>query len=360
MKTAVLGHGVVGRSVCDLITGSDNGIELKWILEIPEKATEPLMTSDINDILDDPEVEVVVDVLPAVHPSYDFMKAAILKKKHVVTSNKAALCFGFKELMDLAMENGVYLRYEASCGGTIPNIAEAISLSETNEILSVKGIMNGTTNYILYNIDKNGTEFDAALKEAQKLGYAERNPAADLSGYDVQNKIVILSNTAYRGYTQFDIPVTGIEDVTKEILDEFKKDGKRIKLLGLSVRNGNDYAMGVVPTVLGRDALESYVPMNFNMISFNASNAGEIKLYGQGAGGVPTADAVMRDVTALKQLKDEPYSRYFVNELNYKPELLMGTGYYGNGITAEGSLEELTAKAKAKGGFFAFEPKTAV
>ena len=355
MRIAVLGHGVIGKNVCATLEASAEH-ELKWILEQPQFATEPKMTSDIDQIMNDPEVDLVCDILPGTHPSYEYIKRALEAGKHVVTVNKAALCFGFQELVELAERKGVFLRYEASCGGTIPDIAETLKLAQTNEIETIYGIMNGTTNYIIDKMNREGAEFEPTLREAQQLGYAEADPTADLSGFDVRNKIIIISNTAYKCYCTTEFPMCGIELLTKDILDGFRADGKTVKLFGISVREGNRYALGVVPTVLPLDALEAHVPQNFNLFTIKASKAGEIKLYGQGAGGVPTADAVVRDIIAIAEAPARDGKPYFARQLTYDPSLLSGKGYIGDEVV-EGTLEELAKQAKDAKQFFAFEPK---
>ena len=359
MKIAVLGYGTVGKSVVKLIRTRTTGIDLKYILELPEKITEDIMVSDVNIIMDDPEIELVVDVLPAVHPSYDFIKAALLKGKHVVSSNKAALCYGFQELMELAEQKGLSLKYEASCGGTIPNVTSSLQISETNEITGVSGIMNGTTNYILYKMDKENADFSEVLKTAQALGYSEADPTADISGYDVKNKIIILSSTAYHGFVRSDIPMAGIEKVTKAVISAFKEKGKTVKLLGLSRRDGNRYALGVAPVLMGEDTLEASVPDNFNLITLEADIAGTLKFYGQGAGGDPTADAVIRDIYSIIH-EDSRACPAFDRQLVYDPSLLMGSGHFENEVIQHRTLEELCGIAKESGRFFAFEPEVSL
>lgn len=350
MKIGILGYGTVGRSVAEILDGRSDA-EVRYILELPEKCITERMVSDPDIIFNDPEITVVVDALPATHPSYEFIKKAIAAGKNVVTSNKAALNYGFTELTELASEKGVSLKYEASCGGTIPDINEAMLLSGTNEITACYGIMNGTTNFILDSMMKKGSEFDATLKEAQKLGYAEADPTADIGGFDVKNKIAILSATAYRGYVVSDFPVRGISGITKEILDDLKKENKTVKLMGLSVRDGSRYAMGVVPVVLPLSSIEANVPRNFNIFTLECSSAGSVKLYGQGAGGRPTADAVVRDIVSING--EETAKPYFTVSLEYDPSLLTGTGYY-DGKNCRGILSELMKEAGD--GFFAFEP----
>ena len=352
MRIAVLGYGVVGKEVCAALEASGEH-ELKWILRRAEGGAKT--TADVERILNDPDVELVCDVLPGTHPSYEYMKRALEAGKHVVTANKAALCFGFRELVELAERKRLHLRYEASCGGTIPDVAEALSLARTNEIDAVYGIMNGTTNFILDKMNREGADFGPTLREAQKLGYAEADPTADLSGFDVKNKIVILASTAYRGYCTTEFPMCGIQRLTKGILDRFRAEGKTVKLFGLSVREGERYAIGVAPVVLPLGALEAHVPANFNLFTLRGDKAGALKLYGQGAGGAPTADAVLRDVAAIAAAPAPAGKAWFSRKLVYDPALLAGKGYIGD-ETATGTLAALCETALAAGQFLAFEP----
>ena len=355
MKIAVLGYGTVGRSICRYIEDSGRDIQLKYVLRRPGKATEPFMTESFDEILNDDNVEVIVDALSGKTDSYEYMKEALQRGKHVVTANKAALAYGMEELCKTAAEHNVQLKYEASSGGTIPIVSEIISAARTNHISGVYGILNGTTNYILDRMVKDGSEFEDALTEAKHLGYAEADPTADIAGLDVKNKIMILANTAYNGFVTGDFPVAGIERLKKSILNSFDRMGKTVKLMGISVRNDNDYAIGVVPCVIDKDALEAHVPLNNNMITYVGDMCGEVKLYGQGAGGVPTADALLRDIYQIINAAVDVKQQFF-RKLSYKPEMLSGTAYIGD-EKYDGTLEELTRLANDRNEFIAFEMK---
>lgn len=353
MNIAVMGYGTVGKSVVRLLENKAE-IRVKYILELPEKCVEERMVSDPEIFFSDPEIETVVDALPGVHPSYELMKKALQAGKNVVTSNKAALAFGLEDLLELTSENGPKIYPEATTGGTIPVMKEAVSLSRSNEITHLYGIMNGTTNFILDVMMKEGWTFAAALKKAQELGYAEADPTADLCGFDVKNKVILLSSVAYHGMVTREFPVFGIEKITKEVLDDLSLKGKTIKLLGISVRKDNRYAIGVVPVILPLSSLEANVPKNFNMFTLGCSFAGDVKLYGQGAGGDPTADAVIRDL--YDALCGGGISgSYFNRKLVYDPGLLTGKGLIGD-TEESGTLEELSAKAAEQDAFFAFLP----
>ncbi len=354
MKIAVLGYGTVGKSICKYIEGDSRDIQIAYVLRRPGKATEPFMTESFEEILNDPTVAIVVDALSGKVDSYDYMKRALMAGKHVVTANKAALAYAMEELCTIAAEHEVQLKYEASSGGTIPIVSEIISTTHTNYLSSVYGILNGTTNFILDKMIREGSDFEETLKEAQRLGYAEADPTADIGGFDVKNKIFILASTAYHGFVTSDFPVVGIEKLTKKILDDFAAEGKTLKLMGISVRDDNDYALGVVPCVISKDALEAHVPVNNNMITIIGDMCGVVKLYGQGAGGAPTADALLRDIYQIFNAVNIDVKFQFFRKLNYKPEMLKGIAYIGN-EKYEGTLEELVKLAKEKDEFIAFE-----
>lgn len=354
MKIAILGHGTVGRNVYKLLLEVKD-IEVKYVLELPDRLKESFMVSDPGIIFNDPEIELVVEALPGIHPAYEYIKEALSHKKHVVSSNKAALCFGFSELHELAKAHGVSLYYEASCGGGIPIIEELMRVGKLDKINSISGILNGTCNYILHQMDKNDMAYDAALKEAQRLGYAEADPTADVSGFDVRNKIIILSSLAYDCYAETDIPMMGIEHITKADMDSFKAEGKAVKLMGISRQDGSSYALGVVPVILPADSMEANVPLNFNIVSFTGNYVGELKLYGQGAGGDPTADAVVRDVEKILYKDSKAYERRFEQKLSYKPELLRGRCHIGGEVHEDMVLKDAVAKAKTEGKSLYFE-----
>ena len=354
MNAAILGYGTVGKSVFRLLERVD-GISVRYVLELPDRLNESYMVSDPEVIFTDKDVDIVIDALPGIHPSYEYIKRALECGKHVVSSNKAAICFGFEELNKLAGEKGVSLLYEASCGGTIPIIEEILRIGKLDAIDKVYGILNGTCNYILWQMDKNSMDYGEALSLAQKAGYAEADPRADVSGFDVRNKIIILSSLAFDSFLEQDIPTVGIERIDKDLLCRFRSEGKVIKLLGMAVCSGSSYALAVAPAAIPETALEAGVPENFNMISFNGEYSGEIKLYGQGAGGDPTADAVVRDVEKILYKDPAEYGRTFEKKLNYDPALLRGTCHVGDQIYPDSVLSDMALKAEKEGKSFVFE-----
>lgn len=354
MKIAVLGYGTVGKSICRYIEEDSKDIQIKYVLRRLGKAQEAFMTENYQDILEDKEVEVVVEALSGKANPYELMKQALLYGKHVVSANKAALAYGLKELIQIAAEHNVLLKYEASSGGTIPIVSEIISTTNTNYLSRVYGIMNGSSNFIIDSMIKGDIDFDKALLKAQTLGYTESDPTADISGLDVKNKIIILASTAYHGFVTSDFPVAGIEKLSKKHLDTALEHGKTIKLMGISVRDGNDYALGVAPCIIDKDSLEAFVPQNYNLITIVGDMCQDLKFYGQGAGGKPTADALLRDIYAIRDSVNKDAMKQFFRNLNYVPEMLIGTAYIG-GEKYDGTLEELARVAKEKDEFMTFE-----
>lgn len=370
MKLAILGYGTVGQHVCKILeesSGVRERFQVKYILRRPGKTDGPKMVSDYDSILTDPEVDAIVDVLPGVEPSLRYMKQALLAGKHVVSANKAALCEGLPELLSAAKEGHAALLYEASCGGALPILTQTRALAAVDEITEVSGILNGTCNYILYRMEREGLEFAEALSSAQQLGYAEADPTADINGYDVRNKLVLLAATAYGGLLTKDVPTAGIERVSKAVLDRFQKEGKTVKLMALSRREASRYALGVVPVLLPSSAQEAQVPDNYNIASVTGNFSGTLKFYGQGAGGYPTADAIVRDLMQLPgesfcashaDLPEADYSR----ALCYDEALLTGNGYLfsetGQPLmqVKEQSLSALCQLAKQREAFLVFAP----
>ena len=354
MNIGILGYGTVGRNVHKLL-GAVDGVSVKYVLEQPGKLTESFMTPDPELILSDPDIELIVDALPGIHPSYEYMKEALSHGKHVVSSNKAAICFGFTELHELAKENHVSLLYEASCGGGIPIIEEILRIGALDDISRVSGILNGTSNYMLWQMDKAGMSYEDALRDAQRLGYAEADPTADVSGFDVKNKIIILSSLAFDGYVEKDIPMIGIEAITKEMMDGLRAQQKAVKLMGIAVKEGDRYALAVTPVIVSSLSLEANVPLNFNIVSFEGNYVGEVKLYGQGAGGDPTADAVVRDILKVARGDAACYERHFTKTLAYDPSLLRGRCHVGDRVLEDAVLAEASAQAIREQVPFAFE-----
>lgn len=312
IKIAILGLGVVGGGVADILEsekkliakhfGADceKFIDVKYVLDLRDSVGHGLddkLTKNIDDILNDDEVSIVVETMGGLHPAYEFSLAALKKGKSVVTSNKAVVSAYGVELLGCAAEMGVAYLFEASVGGGIPIIRPLTTCLCGEKILSVSGILNGTTNYILSQMEKCGVSFEEALKDAQAKGYAEKDPTADVSGADTCRKICILANLAYDIYiTHEDICYNGIENIEMEDIECAALLGKKIKLLGVAKRNGDNIDAFVSPMLVGTDSPLSMVNDVFNAILVEGANVGELMFYGKGAGSLPTATAVVSDI----------------------------------------------------------------
>ena len=321
MKIALLGFGTVGRGVDQIISERVPDVEVARILELPDRLTDPRMTSSYDDIVADPEIGLVVECMGGVEPARTYIMAALEAGKHVVTSNKAVVAAHFAEFAAASVASGAGLYIEASVGGGIPWVASVEKVRRIDEVTSFSGIMNGTTNYIVDAMRKQGAEFDDVLAEAQRLGYAERDPSADIDGIDVANKTIISASVAFDVACEKNLPVTGIRTLTKADLDLFAAHGRTVKLLGRGVREGGRYAVAVEPVAVPVESLEANVPGNFNLVTLDATTVGELKFYGQGAGSLPTGNAIVQDVLDCATGARRP-AYDFSRGLDYDPTLL--------------------------------------
>ena len=316
MKIALLGYGTVGRGVDEIISSRVPQVEVARILELPDRLSDPRMTSSFDEILADGEVELVVECMGGIEPARTYIMAALAAGKHVVTSNKAVVAAHFAQFASAAQASGVGLYIEAAVGGGIPWIAGIEKARRVDEVTSFSGIMNGTTNYIVDAMRKQGAEFDDVLAEAQRLGYAERDPSADIDGIDVANKTIISASVAFDVACEKNLPVTGIRTLTKADLDLFAAHGRTVKLLGRGVREGGRYAVAVEPVAVPVESLEANVPGNFNLVTLDATTVGELKFYGQGTGNAIVQDVLDCATGARRPAYD------FSRGLDYDPTLL--------------------------------------
>ena len=309
---AILGFGVVGGGVARLIC--DNGRELasyldcevniKHILDLrdfPDSPFSSLITHSFDDILSDPEVHTVIEVMGGSHPAYEYTTAALKASKNVITSNKEVVANYGDEFAALAKENGVSYRFEAAVGGGIPVIAPLLSSIRQNRMVEVRGILNGTTNYILTKMFSYGDTFENALSDAQTRGYAERNPDADILGTDAARKITILTALAFDKLMPVsEVPCEGIVGIRKSDVAAAEKIGHRIKLLGRCIARpeGAPYVM-VAPFLLPAESPLSGVSGVYNAVEIVAEPLGNVMLYGQGAGAGATASAVVGDLIPI-------------------------------------------------------------
>ncbi len=307
-KIAVLGFGTVGSGVVEVIEtnkasiGKRAGeeIEIGYVLDLREFPGNPIqdvLTHNFEDILNDPDVSIVVETMGGLKPAYEFTKKCLLAGKSVCTSNKELVAEHGLELMQVAQEHGVNYLFEASCGGGIPIIRALNSSLTADEIDEITGILNGTTNYILTKMARDGAEFDEALKEAQNNGFAERNPEADVEGFDACRKIAILSSLAYgRDVRWQDIYTEGITKITATDIKYAQSIGCSVKLLATSRKVNNRFYAMVSPALINADNPLYSVQGVFNAVFVHGNVLGDAMFYGSGAGKLPTASAVVADV----------------------------------------------------------------
>ena len=308
MKAAIMGYGTIGSGVYEVLDKNCKSvekkagepIEVKYILdlrEFPGSPVEKLVIHDVEQIVNDPEIGIVVETMGGTKPAYEFVRRCLLAGKHVVTSNKALVAANGTELIRIAAEKNISFLFEASVGGGIPIIRPLHSSLTADEIDEISGILNGTTNYILTKMDKEGADFDSTLKQAQDLGYAERNPEADIEGYDAVRKIAILASLAKGKTVNFEeIYTEGISKITAEDFKYAKAMGRSIKLLGKCKNEDNQVVASVAPRLLAPDHPLFNVSGVVNGILVRGNMVDETMFYGKGAGKFPTASAVAADV----------------------------------------------------------------
>jgi homoserine dehydrogenase len=311
-----MGLGIVGSGVAQTLFEKADAIaqqigcplQIKKILvRDPSKkraidVSASLLTTDPRQILNDPEIDIVIEVIGGEAEAYEYIKEAVKKGKHVVTANKEVISKHSLELFALASKHKVDIRYEASVGGGIPLIAPFKRDLLANNILAIHAIINGTTNYILTRMAKDELDFDTALKQAQELGYAEANPANDVDGVDAAYKLAILATLAFR--TEIhpdDIHYEGISRLTARDFRYAKELGYAIKLLAIAKKEKNSIQVRVHPAFVSEDVLLANVDGVFNAIQVEGDLIGRVIFYGRGAGSLPTASAVVADVIQLSQ-----------------------------------------------------------
>ena len=309
ISVALLGFGVVGSGTAEVLTHNKKMIEahigdeiaIKYILDLREFPDSPfghLVVHDFNMILNDPEVSIVAEMMGGSHPAYDFTKALLSAGKSVVTSNKEVVSTFGVELLELAEKNGARYLFEASVGGGIPIIRPLGNDLMANEVLSVDGILNGTTNFILTKMKNEGSDFEDVLKEAQRLGYAEADPSADVDGIDAARKIAILGAMASGKLADpKKIPTKGIREVTAEDTEIAKEMGYAIKLIGHYEKTDcGRLSLSVAPRFVPFSNPISGIDDVFNGIMVRGNMLGDAMFYGRGAGKLPTASAVCADI----------------------------------------------------------------
>ena len=308
---AILGFGVVGGGVADLLTknaaevaalGGDT-VKIKYILDLRDFPNSPFadrVVHDFEPILTDPEVDTVIEVMGGSHPAYEYTLAALRAGKNVISSNKEVVATYGDEFIAAAKAAGVVYRFEAAVGGGIPVISPLISLIKQNKIKEVRGILNGTTNYILTKMFSFGESFEDSLRDAQERGYAERNPDADILGTDAARKITILAAIATGELLPVsEIPTEGITGIRAADVAAADLLGRKIKLLGRCVINGDEKHIMVAPFLLAEDTPLSTVSGVYNAVEVISEPLGSVMFFGQGAGAAPTASAVVGDLMQI-------------------------------------------------------------
>lgn len=307
-KVAVMGYGTVGSGVVEVLKTNKDAIaknageelSLKYVLDLrdfPGDPVQEIITHNFEDILNDEEVCVVAEVMGGINPAYTFTKQCLLAGKSVCTSNKALVEKHGAELLAIAKEKNVNYLFEASVGGGIPIIRPLHTCLTADVIEEISGILNGTTNYMLSKMAFEGADYGEVLKDAQKKGYAERNPEADVEGHDAGRKIAILTSLISGKKADFeDLYCEGITKITPEDMSYAKKLGMSIKLLATSKKIGDEYSIMVAPKMIGPSHPLYSVNDVFNAIFVKGNMLGDSMFYGSGAGKLPTASAVAADM----------------------------------------------------------------
>ena len=321
VNVAIMGHGVVGSGVAEILINYDkrisekvkNDVNVKYILDLrdfPNLSYSEKFIKDFNIILEDESVKVVAEVMGGVNPAYDFVKSLLLAGKSVVTSNKELVAAKGAELIKIAEEKNVNFLFEASVGGGIPILRPLVQCLAANEITEISGILNGTTNYILNKMIVDNMDFDSALKLAQEKGYAEKNPAADIEGHDACRKICILAALAFGKHVYPEqVKTEGITNITLDDVAAADTFGYVIKLIANTQKlNNGKITASVRPTLVSRENIISGVNGVFNAVMVTGDQTGEVMFYGKGAGKEATASAVVADIIdCIKHLDSRKY-----------------------------------------------------
>ena len=321
VKIAIMGYGVVGSGVGEVLRvhvdsiakRAKEEIRIKYILDLRDFPDSPFadrFVKDFDVILNDPEVQIVVEVMGGLHPAFDYVKACLENGKSVVTSNKELVAAKGAELLAIAQKNNLNFLFEASVGGGIPIIRPISQCLAANDVIGIAGILNGTTNFILTKMIREQMTFDDALALAQKLGYAERNPAADVEGHDACRKICILASLAFgRHVYPEQVHTEGIQNLTLADVDYAESWGGVIKLIGrVKMLDSGKIQIICCPMFIDRDSQLANVDDVFNGILVRGDATGDVVFYGKGAGKLPTASAVVADVIdCVKHIKARKY-----------------------------------------------------
>ena len=304
MRIGLLGFGVVGRGVYELTAAREDMQVAKVVCLEDVTLPDAEVTRDFQSILNDDSIDTVVEAMGGLHPAYEFVRAAMEAGKHIVTSNKALVATFYDELMPLAQEKGLSFRCTAAVGGGIGWLSELERSRRAQKLEQVRGIMNGTCNYVLDSMTRLGLDYGEALEQAQSLGYAEANPSTDVEGIDTWHKTILSANVAFGiSVNREQVPVCGIDKILAEDVAAFAEHGMVCKLIGAATRGETGISACVQPTLFAKGTLEAAVPANYNLITFRGESSGIMSFYGQGAGRYPTAYNVVQDCVDLLEGK---------------------------------------------------------
>ena len=357
IKIAVLGYGTVGSGVVEVIQTNQEIInqrigeelDIKYILdlrEFPGSPVEHLIVHDFEQIVNDEEVKIVVEVMGGIEPAYTFVKKSLLAGKSAVTSNKALVAKHGAELLAIAKEKNLNFLYEASVGGGIP-IIRPLAASLTGDVIEeITGILNGTTNYMMTKMYNENADYDAVLKEAQALGYAERDPSADVEGHDACRKIAILSSIISGKLVDFeDIYTEGITKISLEDIQYAKAMNMKIKLLASANRDGDKLCAIVAPHLVSKEHPLYNIEDVFNAIFVKGNMLGDSMFYGSGAGKLPTASAVVGDIVeAAKNPSRSMMATWTSEKLELEEKAATTKKYF---VRVKGCEAELKAQLEA-------------
>ena len=318
MKTAVFGYGTVGKGIEKLLT-KDPHLDIKYIFVRKEKECLPYLTNDLEGIVNDPEIGIVFECLSGTDPADTVIRKALTNGKHVISANKMVLAQHLTEYMAIAQQHKGTLQIEASVAAGIPFIDALLKVRRFEEIKGFEGIFNGTTNFMLNRMSEDGLSYKEALKEAQELGYAERDPSSDVEGYDATYKAILASQLAYRAKAT-EVVREGICALTPADLSLAKASGKRVKLLVSSFCENDRYAAVVCPAFLPAESYLANTPQKLNAQLLYGESFGTLGYYGPGAGQSETAQAMIQD--AYDVIEDRVRPIVLDRELTFDPSLI--------------------------------------
>lgn len=349
MQIGLLGYGTVGKAFYALVE-EQPALSVKTLLTRRPRGLSCREVDDFAPILNDPEIDMVVELIGGIHPAYEYISSALKAKKHVVTANKAVVCAYYTELVSLAERNGVSLRCTAAAGGGIPWLSSLGRVARMDKVTAVEGILNGTTNYILSEMTARNAAYDELLREAQQLGYAEADPTDDVEGYDARRKLVLSANLAFSALVrEQDIPCIGISRMTVGDIAWARERGLVWKLIARAEQKDGAVSAFVCPTLFPASTPESHTNGSANLVSLYAERIGKQSFSGAGAGGWPTASNVLADCLLIAGgttpfYSDRPVTPMAVNnEGEAKTWLFRSYGRYA--VRQESAADALEAFA---------------